>query len=210
MTTAAIVLAGGRSTRLGRDKATTPLLGVPLLQRVLDRLAGLMDECVIVTRPGQKLDGVATGASRVIEDLFPDNGPLGGLYTGLISIESPIAIAVACDMPLLQPPLLRELLRLLPEHDAVVPLSNGLPQPLCAIYAKSCLATIQRQLDAGNLRLLDLCAGLPIRYVETDEWRRFDPDGLSFQNVNREEDLRRVAELLKSQASNPAQTGWRL
>jgi molybdopterin-guanine dinucleotide biosynthesis protein A len=210
MTTAAIVLAGGKSTRLGRDKATAPLLGVPLLQHVLNRLSGLTDEYMIVTRPDQKLDGIATGASRVVEDLFPDSGPLGGLYTGLSSIESPIAIAIACDMPLLHPPLLCELLHLLPEHDAVVPLSEGQPQPLCAAYAKSCLAPILRQLETGNLKLTDVLARLDIRYVDPDEWRLLDPDGLSFQNVNRDEDLRRVAKLLESQASNPAQTGWRL
>lgn len=195
---AAIVLAGGRSTRLGRDKAGELLLGRSLLQRVLDRLAGLVDEYVVVRAPGQTLPPIQAPAPlSVVEDAYPNAGPLGGLYTGLASMRAPRAVAVGCDMPLLQPALLSELLRLAPGRDAVVPL-NGLPEPLCAAYAASCLPAIREKLDRGSLKMTGFYDDVDVLYVEPGVWHRFDPEGLSFLNVNRDEDLLRVRELLEA------------
>ncbi len=195
---AAVILAGGLSTRLGRDKASELLLGRSLLQRVIDRLAGLVDEYVLVTTSGQTLPPVEASAPlRAVEDAYARIGPLGGIYTGLSAMQAPRAITVACDMPLLQPPLLAELLRLAPGHDAVVPL-NSLPEPLCAVYATTCLPAIQDRIQASQYKVTGFFEGVDVLYVEPDAWRRFDPDGLSFLNVNREEDLRRVEALLAS------------
>jgi molybdenum cofactor guanylyltransferase len=194
--TAAIVLAGGRSTRLGRDKASEPLLGVPMLQRVIDRLAGLTDEIVVVGRRDQDLSWARGEHLRIVEDLYPDAGPLGGIYTGLTAIEEPLAIAVACDMPLLQPALLAALIRLGHKHELVVPVNDGLPQPLCAVYRKACAGPIQTQISKGNLKLTGVVESLGAHYVEPEEWRIFDPDGLSFQNLNSEAGLRGAEVLL--------------
>jgi molybdenum cofactor guanylyltransferase len=195
-TVAAIILAGGQSTRLGRDKAGEMLKGRSLLQRVIARMDGLVDEYVVVTAAGQELpDTFASRPITPVEDLLPDAGPLGGVYTGLSTMHAPMAIAVACDMPLLQPSLLRLLLRLTPDHDAVVPL-NGLPEPLCAVYTPACLPAIKAQLDAGSFKMTGFLDAVNVRYVTTEEWQRVDRDGLSFLNVNRDEDLRRAKELL--------------
>jgi molybdopterin-guanine dinucleotide biosynthesis protein A len=196
-TTAAIVLAGGKSTRLGRDKASEPLLGVPLLQRVLDRLEGLVDEYVVVVRAGQVLPPLSAHDVKVVEDLYPETGPLGGIYTGLSAVRALHAVVVACDMPLLQRPLIAELLRLAPGHDAVVPLSDGLPQPLCATYARACLEPARRQLEAGNLKVAGLFDHVRTLYLQPEAWRRFDAGGRSFLNLNREEDLEHAAALLR-------------
>ena len=192
----AVILAGGLSSRLGRDKAAELLLGRSLLQRVIDRLEGLVDEYVVVTAAGQTLPSVKASASlRAVEDEYPRIGPLGGIYTGLSAMQARRAITVACDMPLLQPALLMELLRMAPGHDAVVPL-NGLPEPLCAVYAAACLPAIRERIDAGEYKVTGFFEAIDVLYVEPDAWRRFDPDGLSFLNVNRGEDLRRAEELL--------------
>jgi molybdopterin-guanine dinucleotide biosynthesis protein A len=205
---AAIILAGGKSTRLGRDKASEPLLGVPLLQRVIDRLEGLVDEYVIVKARGQELPAViAQAALTYVEDLFPETGPLGGIYTGLLAAKAPAALAVACDMPLLQRPLVAELLRLAPAHDLVVPVSEEFPQPLCAVYAKVCLGPMRRQLDTGKYKITGFFGFVSPLYLQPDEWRRFDPEGLSFQNLNREEDLERAVALLV--AEETARAGHR-
>ena len=193
---AAVILAGGLSARLGRDKAGELLLGRSLLQRVIDRLAGLVDEYVVVIAAGQTLPPVEAGAPlRTVEDLFPRVGPLGGIFTGLDAMWAARAVAVACDLPLLQPALLRELLRLAPGHDAVVPL-NVLPEPLCAVYAKTCLDAIRNRIDAGAYKVTGFFEAVDVLYVEPATWRRFDPEGVSFLNVNREEDLRRAEQLL--------------
>jgi molybdopterin-guanine dinucleotide biosynthesis protein A len=196
--TAGIILAGGKSTRLGRDKASEELLGRTLLQRVADRLDGYADEYVIVSAAAQELPPVfASRPITTVEDLYPDAGPLGGLYTGLSSMTTPRAIALACDMPLLRPALLRLLLRLQAGHHAAVPL-NGLPEPLCAVYAASCLPAIKARLDAGAYKMTGFFESIDVRFVEPEEWQRHDPNGDSFLNVNDEESLRRAEQLLSS------------
>src|SRR6476620_3919506 len=98
--TSAIILAGGRSTRLGRDKASQPLLGVPLLQRVVSGVEGLVNQIVVVRAGGQELPEVKTSASlRVVEDVHADSGPLAGIHAGLSAISTTWALTVACDLP---------------------------------------------------------------------------------------------------------------
>jgi molybdopterin-guanine dinucleotide biosynthesis protein A len=202
---AAIVVAGGKSTRFGRDKASELLLGLPMLQRVLDRLAGRVDEYVVVKRQGQELPGVAAVSLRIVEDVYPDTGPLGGICTGLETMEAPLAIAVACDMPLLQPALIEALLALGQEHDLVVPMRGGMPEPLCAVYSKACIGPMQRQLDSGNLKVTGFYGLMTPWFVREEEWRRFDPQGLSFENLNREKDLQRAIDLLEAEAMGSRQ-----
>ena len=196
---AAIILAGGKSTRLGRDKASEPLLGVPMVQRVINRFNGLVDEYVVVRARGQVLPRIEAPNLTVVEDLYPETGPLGGMYTGLRAARAEHGIIVACDMPLLQPRLIEELLRLARGHDLVVPVSEEFPQPLCSVYSKACLEPIKRQLDAGSYKITGFFGNLKPLYLRPDDWRPFDPEGLSFQNLNREEDLKRAEELLTAE-----------
>jgi molybdopterin-guanine dinucleotide biosynthesis protein A len=193
-----VILAGGLSARLGRDKASELLAGRSLLQRVVDRLAGLVDEYVVVTAAGQALPSVeAEAPMRAIEDAYARVGPLGGVYSGLSAMQGARAVTVACDMPLLQPALLSELLLLAPGHEAVVPLSDGgLPEPLCAVYAKTCLPAIKQRIDAGAYKVTGFFESVDVLYVEPEVWRRFDSDGLSFLNVNTEQDLSRAEPLI--------------
>jgi molybdopterin-guanine dinucleotide biosynthesis protein A len=192
-----VILAGGQSTRLGRDKAAEILLGRSLLQHVVDRLSGLVDEYVVVTAVGQAMAAVeALAPVRSVEDAYTRVGPLGGIYSGLSAIHGARAVTVACDMPLLQPAFLSELLRLAPGHDAVVPVNDGgLPEPLCAVYAKTCLPAIKQRIDARAYKVTGFFESVDVLYVEPEVCRRFDPEGLSFLNVNRDEDLRRAGEL---------------
>ncbi len=195
----AIVLAGGKSTRLGRDKASEVVLGLSLLQRVTDRLDGLVVEVVIVKASGQALPDLRhRTALRVVEDLYPEIGPLGGIFTGLTSIEASHALAVACDMPLLQRPLVSRLFDLADDHDVVVPVTDGYPQTLCAVYGRRCLEPMREQIEGGRYKITGFFDAVDVLYLPPEEWQTFDPDGLSFQNLNREEDLRRAEDLLRS------------
>jgi molybdopterin-guanine dinucleotide biosynthesis protein A len=199
---AAIVLTGGKSRRLGRDKASEVLLGVTLLQRVVSALDGIADEIMIVRSRGQELPPVACSVSvRILDDIDPEAGPLGGLVTGLAATEADAALGVACDMPLLQPRLLSALLALLPGHDAVVPVAAGRSQPLCAAYSRSALASLQKRLEARDLRLSEALSALDVVEAGPDLWRPLDPDGLSFLNINTDEDLRTAETLLRSAAA---------
>lgn len=196
----AIILAGGKSTRLGRDKASEMLLGSSLLQHVVSRLEGLVTEAVIVRAQEQVLTAIeAPMPLRVVEDVYAGSGPLGGIYSGLRAIATPGALTVACDMPLLQPALLSQLLALATdEYDAVVPTNDMyLPEPLCAVYTKACLDAVESQIGDGALKVALFLDKVRVRYVPPATWRAWDQEGISFLNVNRDADLQRAEAYLR-------------
>ena len=186
-----IVLAGGRSRRLGRDKAAELVGGRTLLQRAVDSLAEVAGEVLVVGRLPQ---GAVTlgGGVRFLEDTEPGRGPLAGLYTGLVAATGPYVWAVGCDMPFLDPSLLAALAELAPGHDAVAPVLDGTPQTLHAVYARSCAPVADALLREGDPGLQSLLGRVDVRYVEPQEmgdverWRR------SCFSVNTEADLERA------------------
>ena len=201
-----IVLAGGRSRRLGRDKAGEVLLGRTLLQRVVDKLAQAIQELVVVAAPEGLLPPLEASVPwRRVEDIYPGQGPLAAIYAGLLAARYEHAVAVACDMPLLSVPLLRYLLSLRREADVVLPVLGGLSDPLHAVYSRRCLDPMRRVLEGGWRRPVDFLGSVAVRYVAEDELDRFDPGHLSFFNVNSEEDLARAgAEIEGTEALEPA------
>jgi molybdopterin-guanine dinucleotide biosynthesis protein A len=192
-----IILAGGGSTRLGRDKASEPVNGRPLLQWVADRLEQVAAEIVVVRAAGQRLPSIATRRPlTVTEDILPGRGPLAGIHSGLQSATHDLSIAVGCDMPLLCAPLLQQLCQLAEGYDVVMPTRVKQPQPLHAVYRRSCVEAMEEELRAGRLKVISFLGAVRVRYVGEEEWARYDREGLSFFNVNREEDLQRAALLL--------------
>jgi molybdopterin-guanine dinucleotide biosynthesis protein A len=167
---------------------------------VLSRLDGLVGEFVVVKARDQVLPELSTMMPlSVVEDLYPESGPLGGLYTGLSASRCDAVVAVACDMPLLRPELLQELFRLFPGHDVVVPVNEHFAQPLCAVYSRACVEPIRHRLEAGQLKLMSFYEDMRVLEVAPSAWRQFDPDGLSFQNLNRDEDLAKAEAILKAE-----------
>ena len=213
-----IILAGGKSTRLGRDKASEVLAGRTLLQSAVDATASLAEWYVIVTAQGQQLPAVETTVPiRTVEDAYAETGPLGGIYSGLVAMtegsdvqgQAPFrrgrgshALVVACDMPLLQPALLRELLRLASGYDAVIPVRDGLPEPLCAVYSTACVEAARGLLERGAYKVTGLVDAVDALRVPEAQWRPFDPEGLSFLNVNREEDLEHAKALISQRTGS--------
>jgi molybdopterin-guanine dinucleotide biosynthesis protein A len=196
-----VVLAGGKSTRLGRDKASELLLGVSLLQRAVTALESVVGDILIVRARGQALPQVAAStALSDIEDAYPEKGPLGGIYTALKAIEPRHALVVGCDMPLLQPALLRHLLSAAPDYDVTVPLSESdEPEPLCAVYGPGCIQPIRRRIEAGSLKVTSFFDEVKKLYLRPNAWSPYDPSGRSFLNMNREADLVEATQLLEGQ-----------
>ena len=203
-----IILAGGTSRRFGRDKASEPLNGRPLLQWAEHRLEQAAQEIIVVKAPGQKLPALETRKPlTVIEDLIPGKGPLGGVYSGLQAASHELSIAVACDMPLLCVPLLRWLCLLADGYDVVIPRREGRLQPLHAVYRRNCAEAIRQEMDAGKFEVISFLHAVRVRYVGEDEWTPYDAEGLSFFNVNAEADLLQASWLMKSDADpNPETT----
>jgi len=190
-----IVLAGGKNLRLGRIKALEIIGGKSLIERVVERLEPVTNQFLIVTSQEQP-DLPVTVRAEVLIDVYPGKGPLGGIYTGLVSSRSSQSIVVACDMPFINTELLRYMIELSQDFDAVVPrLENGMIEPLHAIYSRSCLGSMKTRLENNELSITPFLNQLRVRYVEEAECRRFDPQLLSFFNINRQADLERAIEL---------------
>lgn len=195
MEVAAIVLAGGKSRRLGRRKALETIGGKSLIERVIDRLEPLTNQILIVTSRAQFALPFDSRAKKLV-DVYPDKGPLGGIYTGLLASTSFYGVVVACDMPFLNTELLHYLVELSPNYDAVVPrLAEDRVQPLHAVYSKNCLETMKIRLEQNQWGVTSFLNTLKVRYVDQADCQRFDPQLLSFFSVNDQLELDRALTL---------------
>ena len=198
----AIVLAGGKSTRLGVDKALERLDGQTVIERVLARLSLLVADTVIVISQRQaETSYLRDSGTKVVVDLYPDRAALGGVYTGLAASSSQYNFAVACDMPFLNTDLIRYMASLAPDYDAVIPRVDKYIEPLHSIYSRNCLPAMKAVLDGGRLRFVDVFERLKVRYVERDEIDRFDPEHLSFFNINTQADLELARTIVAMEAA---------
>ena len=190
MKVTSIVLAGGKSLRMGRSKALETISGKSLIECVVERLRPLTNQILIATSQ-QQLDILVAGVAEILVDIYPDKGPLGGIYTGLLASRSSHSIVVACDMPFLNIELLRYMIELSGDFDAVVPrLGKGMGvESLHAIYSKSCLDSMKTQLERNQLEVNSFLNTVRVRYVEQAECQRLDPQLLSFFNINCQSDL---------------------
>ncbi len=193
-----VILAGGKSRRLGRDKASEMLLGRTLLQRTADRLVTLVEEIVVVRRAGQSIPELDLPVPvAVVEDAYPDTGPLGGIFTGLRAASSERCFVVACDMPLLQTSLLRYLAGCAMGHDGAVPVNaERFPEPICAVYDRRCLPAMERRLDEGLYKITAFFGLVDIKLIPFVDWQPHDPAALSLVDANTEEALGRVAAVI--------------
>ncbi len=189
-----IVLAGGLSSRLGRDKAGELLEGTTLLERALEVLLAICREVLVVTASVPTDYSIADSSkAQLVADIYPHRGPLGGLYTGLKLSSSRYNIAVACDMPFLNGQLLGHLVDMAAGHDAVVPLVQGRPQTLHAVYSKGCLPVMEQLMkDSKNAGLRDLLKLIRVRSVSEEDVVQWDGELLSFFNVNTSADLKKA------------------
>ncbi|MBE0479588.1 MAG: molybdenum cofactor guanylyltransferase [Dehalococcoidia bacterium] len=190
-----IVLAGGRGSRLGREKHGEVIAGKGLVERTIGRLSVLSSDILIVISGRQSRSLFTSLKARTVIDLFPDAGSLGGIYTGLVYARTHHSLVVACDMPFLNLDLLRYMIALAPEYDVVVPAVGSNVEPLHAIYSKNCLKPVESLLKQGNLRITAFYDQVRVRTVGGDEIDKFDPDHLSFFNVNTHADLEKARKL---------------
>ncbi|KAF0206116.1 MAG: molybdopterin-guanine dinucleotide biosynthesis protein [Gallionellaceae bacterium] len=180
----AIILAGGESKRMGRDKAALPFNGETLLQSVIASVQPLFAQTLVSVREKR-----ADVALPQICDTQSDGGPLVGLISALEEIKTPWAFVVACDMPFVAPALIAHLASLRENHQAVVPQVNGHAQPLAAFYARSALPFLQSSLASGNKSLIGALKTLDVRYVEAEELVQSDPQLRSFFDLDTPQDV---------------------
>jgi molybdenum cofactor guanylyltransferase len=184
-----IIVAGGTSSRLGRNKAIQVVQGKSLIQRVVDRIAILSNEVIIATARGEAIPCSSKVRIRTVADIYSSKGPLGGIHSGLTASSSPQAIIVGCDTPFLSVSLLEYMTQICPAFDIVVPRIKNEVEPLCAVYSKNCLGPIKELLERDERQIRVLFDMVKVKYVEEDEIDNFDPQHLSFFNINSQKDL---------------------
>ena len=175
-----VILAGGLSRRMGRDKAALPAGDGTLIEHLARRLAPVVDETMIAggsSRP--KLPGV-----RMIDDRYVGLGPLAGMHAGFTAARHPHVWVVGCDLPDVEPALATLLRGLAGDYEAVVPQIDREPEGVCALYQRVLASRIEALLDAGERSIKTLLAASNVRYVTPEELRAVDPELRSFRNIN--------------------------
>ena len=186
----AVILAGGMSRRLGRNKALEPFQGEPLIQRVIARMRQVGESLIVVVNDPERAaeldlpEDVTTAVDR-----YPGMGSLGGILTGLVTAPTEWATFCACDMPFLNPQLYQLLLSFRDGYDSVVPVVDGRPEPTHAVYSRACVEPIRERIVANDLKISSFFGEVRVCLVPEEQIRRTDPELLSFFNVNTQEDL---------------------
>ncbi len=197
----AIVLAGGRSSRMGADKAALPIGGVTMLARVVAALGRDFGEVAVIsgTLVTNQDSELAQPFVRIMRDSVAFEGPVKALRLGLATVQTGVAFACACDLPFVNAALAAALCAMAERCDAAIPMVHGRLQVLHAAYRKSCLPALDAMIARGGRRLQDLAPRLNARIVSEAEVLAYDPDLLSFFNVNTPEDFARAELLVNGQ-----------
>lgn len=183
-----IVLAGGQSRRMGRDKAALSWEGGDLLGSLLTRLLPLSDDVIVVSNSNRKIPHNA----RQVADLIPGKGPLSGIHAGLVYARHPLVFVTACDLPFLIPRLVSHIVYSVGRADGGVAIYNGQLEPLIACYRKSCASIIEQLLVEGKYSVRDFLA--KINWVEVEELDQLDE--CCFMNLNTVHDYEKAKTIL--------------
>lgn len=207
-----VIQAGGQSSRMGEDKALKPFLGKPLIKRMIDRLFPIADEFIVTTNRPEDYAFLnnSSPSIRLIPDLKPGRGPLGGLYTAIVSARHPFTAVVACDMPFASKNLIESAHRLMVEEEADVVIARVASraaragktdegyEPFHALYRReTCLPAIEAAIAADLWKVIAWFPQVKIRTLSPDEVKTFDPSGLCFWNVNTPEEFAKAEHLAR-------------
>lgn len=199
----AIILCGGKSSRMGRDKATLPFGPELMLQRVVRLLSEVVDSSsiIVVSAEGQILPPLPPEI-RVVHDEAPGRGPLEGLAAGLKAVPNHIeaVYATSCDVPLMATEFVRAMFDYLGNHEIAVPVEGQFHHPLAAVYRPRVLPVVKQLLAANNLRPRFLFDEVSTIEVEVESLREFDPTLSTLMNLNRPEDYEAALQKLSNKA----------
>jgi molybdopterin-guanine dinucleotide biosynthesis protein A len=194
----AVILVGGKSSRMGRPKALLPFDNEPLIIHVIRRLKKIFAEAVVVAAPEQELPPLAV---RLVRDEVAYQGPVSGIYHGLAASGKEVSFVTSCDAPFLNLALISHLLSQIADCDVVVPYWQERYQPLHAVYRTSVAPLLKEQLERGELRPIFLYDKVRTRKFVEDEIRRLDPEGLSLLNMNSPEEYQAALQLWREKTS---------
>ena len=181
-----VILSGGKSLRMGEDKAFLKIGGMPIIERTILLLQELFEETIVITNQRKHYQHLGL---NVFDDLIPNLGALGGLYTGIERSSYPYSFVVACDMPFLNRKVIELLTEQTGDFDVIIPKTEDGLQPLHAIYSKGCLSAILQVLKEKKNRIIDIFPLVRVNVIDEKRFLSLDPNRLSFVNLNTPEDL---------------------
>lgn len=190
----AIILAGGKNERMAKKKAFIKLKHRRLIEIIIEKLKVLFKEIIVVTNFPE---GYKHLEVRVVKDIIPHCGPLGGLYSGLKESKSHYNFVTGCDMPFLKTSLIKHLVDNCRGSEVTIPKFDGFLEPLCAVYSKNCLGAIREELNENNLAIRSIFSKVRVKYIPKKDLLRLDLDLVSFFNINTPKDIERARRLFK-------------
>lgn len=194
-----IILAGGLSRRLGRNKAIENINNKPLLSMVYDSIKPFVNELIIVVNNKQRQEELSfLNNAKFTIDQYKNSGSLGGIYTGLLKANHEKAIIVACDMPFISPSIISLMIsKIKSSIDIIIPETEGYKHSTHAIYSKSCIEIIKKHLDDNNLKISNIFNICETQIISENEIYDTEPNTKSFFNINNEMDLIKAKNLIK-------------
>jgi len=194
MQTTGIIMAGGKNSRMGKDKACLQVGSETILENTVKQLTKVVDNILVVSNRPQSLSG---SGLHTVPDIFPGRGPLGGIHAGLVHSTTDVNLVVACDMPFLHEKMLKYLAGHGAQYDVVIPRLGNYLEPLTACYHKSCLQVIESHIREHRLKITSFFPKVNVLYVESEKLAKLAGTGYSFFNVNTPKDLEQAREIKK-------------
>jgi molybdenum cofactor guanylyltransferase len=188
-----VILAGGKSRRMGRDKAFLPFGTGLLIERVIEVIRRVTADVIVITNTPEQYERFGL---PMFTDVLSEAGSLGGIYTGLVHAKSPYSLCLACDMPFVKPEFLRFLCQTAAEADVVIPRDAEDFQPLCAVYSRVCREPIRQKIEAGRLKITGFFDEIRVRVIEGELLASYDPHDLMFFNANTPEEYEQARQML--------------
>ena len=181
------IIAGGKSSRMGHNKALIKLGEQTLIERIIERTTDLNQrETILITNTPEEYTPLKL---PMYADIIPESGSLGGIYTAIQHSKTSHTIVIACDMPFVSADLLRFMMSKSENADVIVPTVKGYPQGLHAIYSKNCLEPIREKIEAKRLKVIGFYDRVRVTYLDEQAIKAYNPDGRIFMNVNTPQDL---------------------
>jgi molybdopterin-guanine dinucleotide biosynthesis protein A len=191
-----VILAGGKSRRMGQDKAFLPFGQGLLIERVIEVIQQVTADVILITNTPEQYQRFGM---PMFSDVIPDAGSLGGIYTGLASAKTPYSLCLACDMPFVKPDFLCFLCDMAAEADVIIPRNVEDFQPLCAVYSPACREPIRQKIEAGRLKITGFFDQVRVRVIDGELLARYDPHDIMFFNANTPEEYAKAQRMLEAE-----------
>ena len=183
-----IILAGGKNSRMGDNKAFLEIDGISLIEKTINIYRHIFNEIIVVTN--DPLAYIEFADAVIVTDIYKNKGPMGGIYTGLFYAKYSYAFVAACDMPFLNKDFIIYLIEQNGKHDVIVPeLPEGF-QSLHAIYSRKCLSHLKRMIEADKLKISEFYKEIRLLSIKEEKIKTFNKDGRLFFNINTPKDLK--------------------